>query len=105
MSEEELTGTVLPDEEGVSPGKGLVVPKELKPKPRVPRTPLEWERAVLLIVLATVLAGTILGAIIAFFYYPNRDLQLYGSVIMAPVLGISGTVIGYYFGRRDSKTK
>lgn len=53
--------------------------------------------------IAFILTATILGAIGAFLFLPSRDLQTYGAIIIAPVVGLSGTVVGYYFGRKDRR--
>ncbi len=44
---------------------------------------------------------TVVAIIIRWLITPNVDVTKYTSTILAPVLGISGTVIGFYFSGKD----
>lgn len=49
------------------------------------------------------LLGAIFGVLLAMWIvHPNRNLDGFAATILAPALGLSGPVLGFYFKSRDS---
>lgn len=45
---------------------------------------------------------TVLAPVLRWLFYPDTDLTKYASTLLAPVLGVSGTVIGFYFSGKGT---
>lgn len=61
----------------------------------------EWTRGIIAIVLLTILTAVVVASFIYLFSIPTRstaDLTALLTAIFAPIIGLIGTALGYYFG-------
>ena len=64
-----------------------------------PITHAESMQQVIVYFILGLLTVTIVALIAKWFYNPRIDMQAYASSVLAPVLALTGPILGFYFTR------
>jgi len=73
-------------------------------RPYDPGRAREWMRGVLAVSVLVLLAGAGGGVFYLNAIHASADAAAFGQSIFTAIVGLSGTVMGFYFGSQSSQT-